>query len=219
MIHLKRLLRLTKELKHPDASKRRSAADALSGGDERAIYPLMRALKDENPGVQDAAMRSLISLGGEVTAYMVLPLLREDSFLRNTAIIILKEIGLPVVPLLRPLIKDKDHDVRKFALDLLCDIKHCDYPSEIAFVLESDPNPNVRASAAKAIGIVQFGEGVTQLIKALQDDEWVCFSALESLALLKDESSIEAVSSLLKSPSDALRIAAVETLGSIGTSQ
>lgn len=216
MVHPKRLEKLLKDITHPDASRRRSAADALSEGDERSVYPLIRALRDENPGVQDAAMRALISIGGESTAYMVLPLLREDSYLRNTAMIILKSIGRPAVPLLYPLFKDKDDDIRKFTIDLLNDIRDGVSPEEI-FTMISDPNPNVRASAAKSAGIFGCREAVPFLIGALCDEEWVCFSALESLAILGDESSAAHIATLLDSPHDAVRYAAIEALGSIGS--
>ncbi|MEW6417076.1 MAG: HEAT repeat domain-containing protein [Nitrospirota bacterium] len=216
-IGTKKLSKLLKGLAHNDSSKRRSSAEDLSSGDERAIYPLIKALKDDNPGVQDAAMRSLISIGGEVTAYMAIPLLRDEPLLRNTAMIILKEIGSASIPLLYFLLKDKDEDIRKFAIDLICEIKECNYPEEIARILVSDPNPNVRASAAKAIGILRYKDALPQLIGALRDEEWVCFSALESLALLKDESSIEPIVSLLNSPYDIIRYAAIDTLGRIAS--
>lgn len=214
-LQTKKLFRFLSGLDHYDASKRRAAAESLFGGDERAVYPLIKALKDINPGVQDAAMRSLISIGGESTAYMVLPLLREDSYLRNTAMIILKSIGKPVVPLLYPLFKDKDDDIRKFSIDLLNDIREGVVPEEI-FPLMSDPNPNVRASAAKSAGIFGCRDAVPFLIKALCDEEWVCFSALESLAMIRDESTAGTIATLLDSPHDAVRYAAIEALGCIG---
>ncbi|MBI4698364.1 MAG: HEAT repeat domain-containing protein [Nitrospirae bacterium] len=214
-----KLDRLIKALRHPDASKRRSAAETLSEGDERAVYPLISiALRDDNLGVQDAAMRALMTLGGEITAYMVLPLLRENPFLRNTALIILKNIGETAVPLLQPLLIDKDEDVRKFALDLICDIGHCDYLDKIAELLAHDPNANVRASAAKVIGVLQYKEGMPRLIDALKDEEWVCFSTLEALAELKEESSIGPIVGLLNTTSETIRFAAIEALGKIGHS-
>jgi len=219
MLQTRRLSKLIRDLEAPDPSKRRAAAESLANGDERAIYPLIKALGDENPGVQDAAMRSLITIGGEVTAYMVIPLLRNEPFLRNTAMIILKEIGAPVIPLLYPLLRDKDDDVRKFAIDLISEIRECDYPWALSQILEKDPNPNVRASAAKAIGVIGYRDGLPQLITALRDDEWVSFSALESLALIGDESSVEPIISLLDSPSDTLRYASIEALGRIGSTR
>lgn len=211
----KKLAKLLTGLAHQDASKRRFAAEELAAGDERVIYPLIKALRDENPGVQDAAMRSLMSLGGEVTAYMVLPLLREDAYLRNTAMLILTRIGGEAIPLFDVLLIDKDDDVRKFAIDLICEIGQCDYPEAVARLLVEDPNPNVRGSAAKAMGILQYKEALPQLLSALKDEEWVCFSALEALSILKDEATAQPIAELLNNPSDAIRYAALEALGNI----
>jgi HEAT repeat protein len=208
--------KLLKELNHPDDSIRRNAAQALSEGDDRAIYPLIRALQDENFGVQDAAMSSLISIGTEVVAYMVVPLLREESLLRNTALIILRELGRVSVPLLYPLLKDKDSDIRKFALDLLGEIKE-DVLSEKIVQLIDDENVNVRAAAVKAIGEVMYKEALFSVIKALGEDEWVAFSALDTLGRFKEEASVGPIAELLSSESEALRHAALETLGKIGS--
>lgn len=213
---VRNILRHIKNLSDPSESKRRLAAEALSKGDDRAIYPLIKALRDTNAGVQDAAMRSLIDIGGETTAYMVLPLLREDAFLRNTAMIILKEIGRKTIPLLRNLLKDKDDDVRKFAIDLIIDINYCDYLDDLVILLQNDKNTNVRSSAAKALGIFRHKKAIPQLINALKDDEWVCFSALEALSLIRDESTVEAIASMLDSNSETIRYSAIETLGKMG---
>jgi HEAT repeat protein len=208
--------KLLKDLSHSDDTKRRAAAELLSGGDERAIYPLIRALQDNNPGVQDAAMRSLVSIGGEVTAYMVIPLLREDSYLRNTALIILREIGVETVPLLYSLLRDKDDDIRKFALDLLIDINQ-DVDSGKILPLLKDSNQNVRASAVRAAGLVMQKDAVPFLLDALKDEEWVCFSALEALAKIQDEAAVLPIVSLIESQSMVLRFSALEALGSIGS--
>ena len=216
-MHASRLQSLINKLSHDDPAERRAAAEALSDGDERAVYPLIKALKDENLGVQDAAMQSLMGMRGESTAYMVLPLLREDAFLRNTAMLILREIGRQAVPLFRGLLKDTDGDVRKFALDLIHDIGWCDYADNLIVLLESDRNPNVRAAAARTLGMLQYKKAVPQLIQALNDEEWVAFSVIEALALLHDESSVDAVAELLRSPAESIRFAAIEALGQIGS--
>ncbi len=214
-MHTGKLKKYLRNINDEDATLRRAAAEGLAEGDERAIYPLIKALRDDNFGVQDAAMRSLIDIKGECTAYMVLPLLRENSFLRNTALIILKEIGKVAVPLLYVLLNDRDDDVRKFALDLIHDIEYCEYPEKLVKMLTDDSNPNVRSAAAKTLGKLHYTEAVPQLIAALNDEEWVCFSALESLTELKDESAVAPIVSLLDSPSETSRFAAVEALGTI----
>jgi len=207
---------LMKDLRDRNVSVRRTAAKELAGADERAVYPLINALKDDNPGVQDAAMRSLVSIGGQVVAYMILPLLREDSFLRNTAMLILKDIGVPSVGLLYPLLTDKDDDVRKFALDLLGDIRETVEPGRILPLLK-DPNANVRASAVRAVGILVPDGVLDTLIDCLKDEEWVSFAALETLAVIKDDRAVGPIAKLLEDQSLTLRLAAVESLGAIGS--
>ena len=219
-MHTKRLRKFIKDLNHEDSSERRASAEALSEGDERAVYPLIKALRDDNFGVQDSAMRSLMSIKSESTAYMVLPLLRGNAFLRNTAIMIIREVGKEAVPLLEPLLKDQDDDVRKFALDLIHDIRHCDYPEALVDMLKNDPNPNVRAAAAKTIGSLDYKEAIPELMESLKikvDEEWVCFSAIEALTNLGDDRSVQSIVALLNSPSEAIRYASIEALGNLGS--
>ncbi len=211
--------RIRKNLASPDAGKRRSAVEALSLGDERAIYPLIKALRDSHPGVQDAAMRSLISIGGEVAAWMVLPLLREDPFLRNAAMVILKEIGTEAVSHLPPLLKDKDDDVRKFAIELIADAGGRHLEMALCERLSDDQNPNVRAAAAKALGTLYCSAALPNLVAALKDIEWVRFNALEALSMIREDAAVEPILALLTDPSPATRHTAIEALGEIGSSR
>lgn len=212
----KNINNLIKKLSDKDPSVRKRTIEDLAEGDERALFPLIKALSDESAGVQDAAMRSLIAIGGEVTAYMVLPLLRANTYLRNTALIILTQLGGVSVPLLYPLLKDKDADVRKFAIDLLTDIGHGVDPAFIVPLL-NDSNSNVRAAAAKALGLLGYRQAIPELVKALNDEEWVCFSVLGSLGELKDDSSVGQIADLLAVPSQVVRLEAIDTLGKIGS--
>jgi len=210
--------RIVKNLSSPDAGKRRSAVESLSLGDERAIYPLIKALRDPHPGVQDAAMRSLISIGGEVAAWMVLPLLREDPFLRNAAMVILKEIGADAVSHLPPLLKDKDDDVRKFAIELIAGAGGLQLENALCERLSGDQNPNVRAAAAKALGTLDCRDALPNLVAALKDIEWVRFNAIEALSGMREDAAVEPILALLSDPSPAIRHAAIEALGEIGSS-
>lgn len=211
--------RIGKNLASPDAGKRRSAVEALSLGDERAIYPLIKALRDSHPGVQDAAMHSLVSIGGEVAAWMVLPLLREDPFLRNAAMVILKEIGTDAVSHLPPLLKDKDDDVRKFAIELIADAGGRHLEKALCERLSGDRNPNVRAAAAKALGTLDCRDALPNLVAALKDIEWVRFNALDALSGMRDAAAVEPILALLSDPSPATRRTAIEALGEIGSSR
>ncbi|MGZ8463888.1 MAG: HEAT repeat domain-containing protein [Candidatus Deferrimicrobiaceae bacterium] len=211
--------RIRKNLASPDAGKRRSAVEALSRGDERAIYPLIQALRDSHPGVQDSAMRSLIAVGGEVAAWMVLPLLRETPFLRNAAMVILKEIGADAVSHLPPLLKDRDDDVRKFAIELIADAGGRHLEKELCERLSDDQNPNVRGAAAKALGALRCADALPNLVAALKDIEWVRFTTLEALSGMRDAAAVEPILALLSDPSPLTRFTAIEALGEIGSSR
>lgn len=213
----KRLFKLIKQLSHNDASVRRLAAEGLALADERAIYPLIRALRDDNPGVQDASIQSLISIGGEVTAYMVTPLLRDEiPFIRNAAIVILRALGQVSIPCLYGLLNDKDDDIRKFALDLLGEIRE-GVPFERIIPLLKDQNPNVRASAANALGMIGQRECIPYLIEGIHDEEWVAFSVIEAIGKIGDEMALDALLGVLSSGSEPLRLAAIDAISRIDT--
>jgi HEAT repeat protein len=216
MTNTKTIRKLINDLNSSDVLKKRNAAQSLAEADERAIYPLIKALRDENYGVQDAAIRSLVSIGGDTVAYMVLPLLREDSYLRNTAMLILRNLGRASVSLLYPLLRDKDDDVRMFSIELLGEIKEDVLPEKIVSLIK-DPNANVRAAAIKAIGDLRYREAGPDVINALGDEEWVCFAALETLGALRYESAVEPITGLLTSEFESIRYDALETLGLIGS--
>jgi HEAT repeat protein len=218
-MHTATLNKLLRNIKSDDASERRSAAVYLAEGDDRAIYPLIKALKDDNLGVQDAAMHSLMEMKRESTVYMVLPLLRENALLRNTALIILKEMGKLAVPLLYGVLNDRDDDVRKFGLDLIHDIEFCTYPEKLVEILTGDDNANVRGAAAKTLGKLQYKNAVPQLLKALNDEEWVCFAALEALTQINGADVEEDIIALLGNASETIRFAALEALGKLASAR
>ncbi|MEN2985486.1 MAG: HEAT repeat domain-containing protein, partial [Thermodesulfovibrionaceae bacterium] len=211
----------------PDPSERRAAAEELSDADERAIYPLIKALRDESTAVQEAATYALISIGnkenflinfGELVTYMVIPLLREnDAYLRNTALLIIKEIGHRATQLITSLLKDKDPDIRKFSLDLISEIKvGFDYLKIVPLL--KDPNANVRAAAAKTLGQLQAKEAIPALLESLNDEEWVVFYVLQALTNLQAQEAIENIGELLLNTDSVLiKYEAIETLGKIGT--
>ncbi|MBF0343023.1 MAG: HEAT repeat domain-containing protein [Nitrospirae bacterium] len=216
MLQTKKLYSLIKKLSGADVSDRRAAATMLSEGDERAIYPLIKALFDSNAAVQDAAMQSLIAIGGEMVAYMTIPVLRKGPAQRNAALVILKELGNVTVPLLYDLLNDKDDDIRKFALDLMGDIKTGVVIDKI-FPLLKDPNPNVRAAACRSLGLLNESSEriVEHLETALHDEEWVTFAALEALGKMKGKEAVGAIFRLCTGGSSVIRYAALETLGKI----
>ncbi len=217
MMNSKTIKKHLEALGSADVSERKHTAETLSEGDERVIYPLIMALFDESPAVQEAAMYSLISIGGEVVAYMSIPVLRKEAAQRNAALVILKELGPVSVPLLYDLLNDRDDDMKKFTLDLLGEIREGVDIESITPML-GDGNPNVRAAAAGALGHIGARDAVEHLEKSLTDEEWVAFTALEALGEIGDEGAVEAIAKLLTADAPALQYAAIETLGKIPSS-
>ncbi|KWT84082.1 HEAT repeat domain-containing protein [Candidatus Magnetominusculus xianensis] len=214
MARTKKYDKLIKDISHPDVSRRRQAATALGETDERALYPLIKLLSDENSAVIDAAMQSILAIGGEAASYMLLPVLRKGAVQRNVALLILKDIGASTVPLLYDLLYDKDDDIRKFALDLLGDIA---VGAEIDKILPAlkDPNPNVRAAACRTLGLLKAEGAISYIEEALKDEEWVAFSALEALGEIGSAGAVAAIDNVCKIGTSVLQFSALETLGKI----
>ncbi|MFN3396597.1 MAG: HEAT repeat domain-containing protein, partial [Thermodesulfovibrionales bacterium] len=125
-------------------------------------------------------------------------------------------LGQVSIPFLYGLLKDKDDDVRKFAVDILGDIRDGVSLEKILSLLK-DVNPNVRASAAKTAGSLCYEEAVPYLLEALKDEEWVAFSAIEALGEIGGKRAICALKDTLSMKEEPLRIAAIDAIGKIGT--
>ncbi|WP_420265814.1 HEAT repeat domain-containing protein [Candidatus Magnetominusculus dajiuhuensis] len=214
MARTKKYDKLVLDISHPDISRRRQVASMLGETDERALYPLIKLLLDDSPAVVDAAMQSILNIGGEAAAYMLIPVLRKGPAQRNAALLILKDLGASTVPLLYDLLNDKDDDMRKFALDLLGDIAVTVEVDKILPTLK-DPNANVRAAACRALGLLKTEGAVAHLEGALKDEEWVAFSALEALGEIGNASAVAAIDNICKIGSSVLQFSAIETLGKI----
>ncbi|MCG6551482.1 MAG: HEAT repeat domain-containing protein [Candidatus Magnetominusculus sp. LBB02] len=180
--------------------------------DARALYPLIKMLSDGSPAVVEAAMQSILKIGGEAAAYMLIPVLRKGASERNAALLLLKELGASAVPLLYSLLDDRDENMRKFALDLLGDIAAGVETDKILPALK-DPNTNVRAAACRALGLLRTG--TAHLIESLNDVEWVAFAAIEALGAIGGDEALMAISNLSSEGSSVLQCSAIETMGKI----
>ncbi|MBF0553402.1 MAG: HEAT repeat domain-containing protein [Nitrospirae bacterium] len=214
MARAKKYDKLILDISHPDISRRRHAATMLGQTNERALYPLIKMMSDDSPAVVDAAMQSILHIGGEAAAYMLIPVLRKDAGQRNAAFLLLKGLGASTVPLLYDLLYDKDDDMRKFALDLLGDIAVGAEADKILPALK-DPNANVRAAACRALGLLKAEGAVAQIEEALKDEEWVAFSALEALGEIGNAGAVKAIDNVCKIGTSVLQFSAIETLGKI----
>jgi HEAT repeat protein len=196
-------------LKEKDWFRRKDAAITLGEmGDERAIAPLITALRDSEWNVREAAQDALAQIGppaveplikalreyqirtfvievlGKIKDERVLdPLmaqLRNEEF-KDVATKALVEVGLPAVERLMAVLNDKDKQVRKHAV--------------------------------MALGEIGIGEAVEPLIDATRDEDWaVRLQAIAALDKIGDERGKPAIKALAKDPDFAVQMRAERIL-------
>lgn len=209
---------LLKQLKSDDPWERREALEELGrAGKDDAIPYLVSGLSDENPGVQQASVDALISIGNPTVVNSVTPLLRDDKNapLRNMAVEVLGQVGSRDLDSISHLLKDPDPDIRRFAADIVGTIgDKRGVPALIAAL--RDENPNVRSSSANSLGMMGDHDAIMPLINSLKEekDEWVIFSIIEALGKVGDPRIIEHLTPFLDGDSELLMIATVEALKS-----
>jgi len=90
-------------------------------------------------------------------------------------------------PTLAPFLRYSDPRIRADTANTLARLKLNDGNNELRELLVTDPDPIVRANAARVLGATEDKEAFAALVKALGDpDERVRVSAIRSLGLLKD---------------------------------
>lgn len=191
----------------------------LAGADIliEAIPDLVRHITSPNIGVQEAVDRALRKIGGPRVVHAVIPLLRSDEApARNLAMDLLRELGHTDIRSLQELLRDDDPDVRIFAADILGSTDSAVSVPSLCHALLNDPEVNVRYQAAVSLGQLPFPESARCLNSALDDEEWVQFSAIEALTKVRDASSVGALIKALSKASELVASTIVDALGEMG---
>ena len=178
---------------------------------------LVELLKSNNVGIQEAAELALRKLGGEESVEALISLLwEEDVAVRNVAIDILRDIGDQGLYILINLLEEDDSDIRIFVVDILGYTNNLMVVKPLCEILSRDPNPNVKSQAAISLGRLGCLEAVSCLEQALNDEDWVKFSAIEALKKIGSESSAEILINYLGKASDLIDSAIIDALGEMG---
>ncbi|MFZ5425435.1 MAG: HEAT repeat domain-containing protein [Thermodesulfobacteriota bacterium] len=209
---------LLSQLESGDVELEREAAFKAGEGQVVEAVPLLtRLVQSQNLGVQEAADRALRRIGGPVVVRAIAPLLRsDDPPARNIAMDVMREVGDQDFPTLVSLLHDDDPDMRIFASDIIGSTANTQAVDPLCDALLRDPEVNVRYQAAVSLGTLGKPEAAKCLNKALADDEWVQFAVIESLAKIRDESSVSALIGALGKSSDLVASMVVDALGEIG---
>jgi HEAT repeat protein len=202
-----------------DPSVRRDACESIADGRKEQYIPdLIEVLRDVHPGVREAAINALTSIGGKVVAEAVAPMLRlDDAALRNVGIEILELLEADAFPIITALLDDSDDDVVKFAVDILANRKEERAVGDLSKLIKHK-NPNVRASVVVCLGRIRASSTVSILLKALGDEEeWVRFSAIEGLGLMHDSRALVPLLKIIERDSGLTKEAAIEAVSKIAT--
>jgi HEAT repeat protein len=202
-------------LRAQDPSTRREVLGELAErGRNEDVDVLVASLKDDHPGVLDAAVSGLAKIGGDVVVQRLVKLLREPPAVRNMAVEVINQVVPAGWGALIGSLQSPDPDVRKFIIDAFG--KHDD-PMLIQPILPllEDPSPNVRAAAAETLGHLRAREAVPGLIKLLTDEQWVVFSAVTALADIGDAAALEPLLQLIKQQDPAVTAVALDAIAAM----
>jgi HEAT repeat protein len=218
---IKRLIAELLSSEDPDV--RRRAAEDLSGQSGLAVIAaLAAALKDENKGVRDAASHALLTMGGANVARAIVEYIADENIgTRNLAGELLHQLGGVSVPALLPYMQDGNHDVRKFAVDLVGLIGTESAVQHIIPLLQ-DPDVNVVTSAVEALGNLRNQEAVSHLVQTYRAEQLARAPVAEALGKLGGpEASEFLLLTFNKAMSDSLfdpvvLCTIIDSLGAVG---
>lgn len=186
-------------------------------GAEAGVPLLYQALGDDSWRVRKEAVELFLRLPapGRLAGEIVELLHSQDNAgLRNAAVEILTRLGRQAVPELLEELDCSDHDVRKFALDILGEIGDPEAASAMIVALD-DSDQNVRAAAAENLGKLRSPEAVPALIAALPEaDLLLRFTILEALGQIGGQVPVEGLLAL--GEEKLVRKALFDCLGRVG---
>jgi HEAT repeat protein len=192
-------------LKDKDWFRRKDAAITLGEmADERAIGPLITALRDAEWNVREAAQDALAQIG-PLAVEPLIKALREYQ-IKTFVIQVLGKIKDERVldPLMAQLRNEEFKDVATKALI------EVGLPAvERLMAVMNDKDKHVRKHVVTALGEIGVPEAVEPLIDATRDEDWaVRLQAIAALHLIGDERAKPAIKALMKDPDFAVQMRA-----------
>ena len=190
-------------------------------GDPRAIQPLIRTLKDENPTVREAAANALARIGDAraVTALSNTLLVPDkNSDVRKAAVNALACIkDKSAVTALSNALKEGNFNVRRDATEVLCNIGNSRVIGPLINVLKNDDHFINRENAAKALGKINHTRAVEALCDALKDESFgVRMEAAKAIGAIGDAMAVIPLIKQMEADVPIVKEKLAEALGKIG---
>jgi len=200
--------------KQNPSARREIITEVAERGRPGDVDVLVESLKDDHPGVQEAAARSLVQIGNEGAVQQLIGMLREAPGIRNVALEVIGQLLPGGMSALLEALRSQDAEVRKFIVDTFG--THND-PRLIAPIMPllRDPSPNVRAAAAEALGRLRAEDAVGELIQLLRDEQWVAFSAITALGNIGSTDAVDPLVDVVRQGDLPVAYAALETIAAL----
>lgn len=179
-------------------------------GPELEKYVIL--LKDGDNFEKEKAIDALIASPGREVIEKIVPLLQESNTpVRMAVLDVLKKIGSVHIEGVIGMLDDANEDIRVYGCEVLAFLND---PRSIPFIAQKarDDDPNVRNAACMALGDFDDDEAVNALLEALDDEEWIAFSAIISLGRTKSPKAIPRIMKFFREADEELSNAACEVL-------
>ncbi len=182
---------LIQRLQDDQASVRRWAARDLAAFPEASQALVERLRRENDPGVREAIMLSLVQIGDRTAAMGLAECLRsDDAQLRNEAIEAMKLMPEAAAPVITDLLSDPDPDVRIFAVNVLESLRHPEVEQWLIDVIRRDDHINVCATAVDLLGEVGSATALPALaeLKArFADQPYIAFAVDLAIRRIREE--------------------------------
>lgn len=181
---------------------------------KQTLDTLVNTLKMGDSFERGKAIEVLIERPSKGAVDRLIPLLEDkDTNIRMAAWEVLKRIGNHHMDAILSLLEHPNEDVRVYACEIVGALKHKDTLPHLIDRLK-DESPNVRNIACICLEEFKEERAVDALLEVLKegDNEWISFSAIESLGKIGNKKAIEPLLNIFKEKDNEISLAAAEAL-------
>lgn len=182
-------------------------------------HRLITALRESDDFTRAKIVEQIVSSPNKSLVEQVVKLLDEkNTSLRMDVLDILKKTGNCCIEAIIQLLYHENEDVRVYGCEVLSSLRA---PVSLPYLIERihDDDENVKNAAVTALGEFEDERAVDVLLEVLEQEEWVAFSAIYSLAKIGNKKAISALLDVFKNREEELSLAACEVLISFRDSE
>jgi len=179
---------------------------------KKALARYIDLLRDGDNFEKEKSIDALIASPGKDVVEGIIPLLQQRNTGSRMAVLdVLKKIGSSHVDGVISMLYDENEDIRVYGCEVLSFLKD---PRAIPSLIDklSNDEDNVRNAACVALGDFNDEGAVKALLHALNDVEWIAFSAIYSIGRTKLRIAVPQLLEFFKTSAEELSIAACEVL-------